>query len=136
MAELLRAIIAGGNVGKEASNSILSHSSIFSTTPFSPCKFVLLTLSVLLFTHAQRPLFVCLHSWASTLTMVVGFLLAHRFVVYSFLTWRPLFVFFLTLRGGSLALPHAQAEDLLDLTRPGGELLTCGHSCFPQSGIG
>ena len=36
MAELLRAVIAGGNMGKEARNSILSHSSIFSTTPFFP----------------------------------------------------------------------------------------------------
>jgi len=45
-------------------------------------------------------------------------------------------LFFPTQRGGSLAHPHAQAEDLLDLTRLEGELLTCGHSRFPQSGIG
>ena len=36
MAELLRAVIAGGNMGKVESKSILSHSSIFSTTPFFP----------------------------------------------------------------------------------------------------
>ena len=71
----------------------LTHTHTPTTTPFSPCQFILPTLSVLLFIHVQRPLFVFLHSWDSTFTMVVGFLLARRFVVCSFLTRRPLFIF-------------------------------------------
>ena len=66
----------------------LTHTHTPPTIPFSPCRFILPTLSILLFIHAQRPLSVCLHSWASTFTMVVGFLLARRFMVCSFLTRR------------------------------------------------